>query len=156
MSTPRAPKLDLPFRTETEILDLVARFEDRTWPYERWTHRAHLAVAAFYLQHYSFDDALARIRHNIKAYTHPHNPGGYHETITALFMTLISAHLHASTQAQDLTALVDQLFGLYDMKTPLEYYSQERLWSADARQELLEPDLKPLPQPAIKNHCELP
>src|SRR5436190_12331793 len=145
MTSSGAKKLDIPFRTDAEILDLVTQFEACRWPYERWTHRAHLAVAAVYLKRVSFSDALTRIRQNIQTYTHPHNPGGYHETITVLFMSLVSAYLRENGYGQTLTATVDQLFHLYDMKTPLEFYSPARLWSADAKEKWIEPDLKALP-----------
>ncbi len=32
-------KLDLPFTSDAEVIDMVARFEACTWPYPRWTHR---------------------------------------------------------------------------------------------------------------------
>jgi hypothetical protein len=42
----RIKKIDVPFKSDDEITQLVARFESCTWPYERWTHRAHIAIAA--------------------------------------------------------------------------------------------------------------
>ena len=146
MTTPR-PKLDIPFSSDEEILNLVSQFEARSWPYERWTHRAHLAVAIVYLNQLSFSEALARVRKNIQAYNRASggDPDGYHETITVFFLSIVAAHLSQSGHTTSLHDIVNRLFDLYDMKTLAEYYSSDRLWSAQAKSSWLEPDLKPLP-----------
>ena len=43
-------KTDPPFTSDAEIAELVRLFESCELPGERWTHRAHLAVAASYLR----------------------------------------------------------------------------------------------------------
>jgi len=145
MSVPRPAKLDLPFQTEEEILDLVAQFEGCRWPYERWTHRAHLAVAAVYLSRHSFPEALNRIRDSIQAYNRTcGDPDGYHETITVVFLTLIYNFLAAHSEPRSLTATVAELFAHFNPESPLTYYSPERLSSPAAKQHWVEPDLKPL------------
>jgi arginase len=144
-ASPR-PKLDIPFQTDEEILDLVTQFEACRWPYERWTHRAHLAVAALYLAQYPFADALARIRQNIQAYNRAcGDPNGYHETITVVFLRLIHNFLATNPEPRSLTATVAELFARFDTKTPLAYFSPERLSSPIAKQRWIEPNLKPLP-----------
>lgn len=60
MAKPGVVKQDIPFRSDDEIRDLVVRFERCVWPYERWTHRAHLALALSYLRQYPLDDATNR------------------------------------------------------------------------------------------------
>ena len=42
-------KRDIPFGSDAEILEMVERFEQCRWPSERWTHRAHLAVAVVFV-----------------------------------------------------------------------------------------------------------
>jgi hypothetical protein len=146
MSAPPKAKLDIPFQTDEEILDLVTRFEACRWPYERWTHRAHLAVATVYLSRHSFPEALIRMRDGIQAYNRAcGDPDGYHETITVVFLTLIHNFLDAHPEPRSLTASVADLFAHFDTKSPLAYYSPERLSSPAAKHNWLEPDLKPLP-----------
>src|SRR5262245_12783295 len=146
MAVTRRAKIDTPFRTDEEIIELVQKFEECRWPYERWTHRAHLAVAAAYLTEHPFEVALSRIRDNIQAYNRTcGDADGYHETITVFFLRLVSNFLKTDRDNRSLAAAVDQLFLHCDMTTPLEYYSHERLWSPDARRQWIEPDLKPLP-----------
>jgi hypothetical protein len=145
MPEPCPAKLDLPFETDEQILDLVAQFEACRWPCERWTHRAHLAVAAFYLTLHSFPEALIRMRQGIQAYNRVCcQPDGYHETITVVFLTLVQNFLATHTEPRPLAATVADLFARFDSKAPLTYYSPDRLSSAAAKKAWLEPDLKPL------------
>jgi hypothetical protein len=138
-------KRDIPFATDAQIAELVEKFEACTWPYERWTHRAHLAVATHYLTRLPFEEALARIRNNIQQYNRTcGDPDGYHETITVFFMRFVQRHLHDQSGAIALADIVEELFRNYGMGCLLTYYSAERLWSADARTRWLEPDVRPL------------
>src|SRR5262245_12359698 len=106
----RPPKIEPPLRTDAEILDLVHEFEACRWPYENWTHRAHLAVAVVYLTRLSFSDALARLRQNIRAYNATRaDTKGYHETITVFFLKRISAHLASRPSHASLAAAVAEL-----------------------------------------------
>jgi hypothetical protein len=85
-------KIDVPFADDAEIAKLVEQCEPASWPYERWTHRAHLAVGLKYALAMPFDAALDRIRHHITLYNRAcGDPNGYNETITILFLRRISA-----------------------------------------------------------------
>jgi hypothetical protein len=76
-------KVDYPFHSDAEIADMVRQFEDCSWPFDRWTHRAHLAAGAYYRRHHPFTEALNRIRTSIQRYNKTRGDGtGYHETIT--------------------------------------------------------------------------
>jgi hypothetical protein len=145
MAAPPSAKLDLPFETDDEILDLVAQFEACRWPCQRWTHRAHLAVATFYLTRHPFPEALIRMREGIQTYNRVCcKPDGYHETITVVFLTLIHDFLATQTQACSLATTVADLFARFDSKAPFTYYSHELLTSAAAKRSFIQPDLKPL------------
>ena len=147
MEKPTTKKVDLPFRDDAEIAVLIEQFEACQYPYERWTHRAHLAVAVVYLRHYAFDDAVARIRRHIQQYNLTNgDPAGYHETLTLLFMRRVSGDLknRRSDTTTTIARIVEELFQSFDMRWPLVYYSADRLWSAEARSTWVEPDLKVL------------
>jgi len=146
MTAPRVTKIEPLLRTDVEILDLVEQFEACRWPYENWTHRAHLAVAIVYLTRLSFPDALARMRRNIQAYNATRaDTKGYHETITVFFLQCISAYLAAQRRRPSFAAALAELAKHLDVNAPLEFYSADLLWSAEARKQWIEPDLKPLP-----------
>ena len=67
MAAPRL-KIDIPFATNAEVGELVRLFESCELPYARWTHGAHIAVAAVYLNRFSLDEATIRARHFINQY----------------------------------------------------------------------------------------
>lgn len=138
-------KLDLPFTSDAEVIDMVARFEACTWPYPRWTHRAHLGVALFYMWQYPIEAALERIRHHIQLYNRTcGDPSGYHETITILFMRRVDRYLRDNPELVSLSGAVEALAKDCDMYWLLGYYSHDRLWSAEAKSGWVEPDLRPL------------
>lgn len=136
------PKIDEPFTSPEAIAEMVRLFESCELPYERWTHRAHLAVAASYLQHYPQSQALERVRVNIQKYNLTRgDPKGYHETITVLFMKRVAREI---TGSADLHDVVNKLNDCCRLSWLLEYYSAALLWSAEARATFVEPDRKPI------------
>lgn len=138
------PKVDVPFTSEADVVRLVQLFESCDLPYERWTHRAHLAVAAVYLRRYPLPEATDRARTHIPLYNRTRgNPNGYHETITVLFMRLVDRELRAAPAA-DLPALVNDLAGRYRVDWLYGYYTPDRLWSAEAHAGFIDPDVRPL------------
>jgi hypothetical protein len=138
-------KRDIPFRGDEEILEMVERFEQCRWPSERWTHRAHLAVAVVYLRRSPFAEARQLVRQNIQKYNQTcGDPQGYHETITFFFLRLINHFLSDQAGDRSLVDNVDELSRRCSMDSLRQYYSPERLWSPDARAAWVEPDLRPL------------
>ncbi len=145
MTSGRRHKVDVPFPNDADVLAMVDEFEACVWPYERWTHRAHVGVAVSYLRRWPLAQALDRMRHGIHLYNRTRgDPAGYHETITVLFLRRIAADLPARPADEGIAATVEALAGRYDMRWPLAYYSAGRLWSDEARQRWTEPDLKAL------------
>jgi len=71
---------------------------------------------------------------------------GYHETITAAYVTLLAAYLEACPPGLLLDARVERLLAspvaARDML--FTFYSRERLMSVEARARWVEPDLAPL------------
>jgi hypothetical protein len=136
-------KPDPPFTSDAEIAEVVRLFESCELPGARWTHRAHLAVAASYLRCYPLSEATDRARTHIRQYNESRgNLTGYHETVTALFLRLVARELR--TNPPVLCAFVNDLAGRFPVVWLLGYYSRDRLWSDEARATLVEPDLRPL------------
>jgi hypothetical protein len=143
MSEPSAAKIDHPFMSDAEIDEMVGLFESCQLPGERWTHRAHLAVAATYLGRYPLTEAMDRARVHIRRYNESRgNTTGYHETITVLFMRLVARE--RCKQQRSRASLVNDLAVRCRVDWLLGYYSRERLWSAEARADFIAPDLRPL------------
>jgi hypothetical protein len=136
-------KPDPPFTSDAEIAELVRLFESCDLPGERRTHRAHLAVAASYLRRYPLSEATDRARTHIRQYNAARgNHAGYHETITSVFMRLVARELQSNPP--ELTGFVNDLAGRFPVSRLLDFFSSDRLWSAEARAGLVGPDVRPL------------
>jgi hypothetical protein len=134
--------------------ELVAQFLDRTLPRAEWTHTAHLRVGAWHVHRFGAAGALPRLRDGIQrlnlAHGTPNTPtGGYHETITAAYVSLIAAFLAAADPGQSLDHHVERLLEgtLGDRRVLLRFWSQETLMSPRARSTWVAPDSAPLALP---------
>ena len=135
--------------TSEAIEAFVRNFEACALPKARWTHHGHLLVGLWYLWHCSPDRALDLVRQRIRAYnesvgTANTDDGGYHETLTTLFLRGIARHraVHADASLAESLALLLQS-PLASSQWPLQFYTKERLFSVAARKRWVEPDLAP-------------
>lgn len=139
----------------------LRQFEDCSWPYEQWRHRAHLKVAYLYLRKYPFDEALRRVCAGIRAYNKsknvPEGPTmGYHETMTHAWVHLIDATLLEHGPAETADAFLDRHPHLGKKEILRTHYSPEVFTSPRAKAEFVEPDLAPFPRrPEAKGRGEL-
>ena len=136
--------------------DLAARFAALTLAKEEWTHAAHLTVGVWHVDRYGAADALTRLRDGIRRLNESHGSvntatAGYHETITAAYVTLLAAYLAACPPDVPLAARVDRLLAgpLAARDMLFTFYSRERLLSVDARARWIDPDLAPLRLDAV-------
>lgn len=138
------------FATRQEVADFIALFEDGRLPRARWTHRGHLTAGFWYLTLHPLAVALSTLRvrirrHNEAVGTPNTDSSGYHETITRLYLLGIAAQIarHADLRfEQSLAALLSS--PLTDSRWPLRFYSQQLLFSVEARRQWVDPDLEPL------------
>ena len=144
--------------------DFLCAFE-RCWIARKdWTHEAHVRMAWLYLTRIPSDvEVFEKVRSGIKKLNtafvrrqqmlcralpakpkDPRGPDGYHETITVAFVTVIASRIE---QGEDFATFRDRNPDLFDRKLSalLKHYSAERLFSAAAKSEFLEPDLEPFP-----------
>jgi hypothetical protein len=133
----------------------LRRFEDHSLPKEEWNHRAHLKVAYFYLIRYSYDEALERLRTGIKSFNaakgiHDTPTGGYHETMTQVWLRLVYTTLRQFGPAENADAFFEAQTQLGSKRAPLLFYSRDRIMSMEAKHSFVEPDLTPLPRPLDK------
>jgi hypothetical protein len=130
---------------------LAQRFTALTLSKEEWTHVAHLTVGAWHVDRYGAAQALPLLRERIRRLNERHGgsntaTAGYHETITAAYVTILAAFLDACPPDLPLAARVDRLLAspLAGRDILLSFYSRERLLSTEARARWVEPDLGPL------------
>jgi hypothetical protein len=144
-TTRKAPKVRKDaLGTDAAVADLVARFEAGTLPAGRFTHRAHLAVAASYLRDRPFPQALDRVRTYIQLFNNRCGTReGYHETVTVVFLRAVAAYLEAHPGV-GVAAAVPELAAAYDMTWVRRFYSPEVLVSAEAKAGWVKPDVAPV------------
>ena len=137
------------FDSIRDIEAFIREFEALSLPKPRWTHHAHLVVGLWYLTHHSPDDALSILRQRIIAYneavgTANTDSGGYHETLTRLYLRGIAAHIadHSNDSLPESVRLLLQT-PIADKNWPLSFYTRERLFSVEARRGWVEPNLPP-------------
>src|SRR5689334_12122361 len=99
--------------TESELHDLVARFQDATLPASEWTHQAHLVTGLWHVTLFDEVDALNHMRAGILRLNTAHgtpntDTRGYHETITRAYLVLLAGFarehtdVHGAARAQAL------------------------------------------------------
>ena len=127
--------------TDAEILRMIDQFERCLLPKEAFHHRDHLTVAVVYLYAADLEPAMARMRDSLKRFAQHHKVSGlYHETLTRFWLEQVERRLD---RARCLSESVQAIHAeLNDKNLPFEYYSRERINSAEAKQKWLTPDLK--------------
>lgn len=135
------------FTSDKEIADLVEGFENATLRASDFTHLAHIAVALTYLDQMPADQALARMRANIRNFARRHGADRlYHETLTLFWMRLLE-HLRAIYNLDfPLWRRVNLIIARWGKRFPVDaHYSRELINSQRARESWVPPDLLPLP-----------
>ena len=133
--------------SDAEIERIARGLIDRTLPKSDWTHAAHFAAALWLLRHSgeaTFRDLPPLIRaYNESTGVANTDTSGYHETITIASLRLARAWLTERTGMPLHAALAELLASPYGRSDwLLAYWSRERLFSAAARREWVEPDLR--------------
>lgn len=137
-----------------EDAEWMSKFEDRSLPFDQWTHRAHVRVAFCYLSKYPFEQALEKLRAGIKAYNAanqvPEGPtSGYNETTTVAFLRLVDATMRAYGRVMptaDSEAFCDRHPHLLRKEILRLFYSPEQRMHPEAKTRFVEPDLTNLPR----------
>lgn len=134
------------YETIEEIEAVVHSFERCEYGVHEFDHSKHMAVAAWYLRHFSFEGALGRMRCSLLRFTEHHGVKGYHETITRFWLELAAGNLLVESAGRSLVEQVNELIRKYgDKNTLFDYYTREVVMSEEARERWVEPDLKQFP-----------
>lgn len=135
------------FANDEEVAALVDAFENATIPSSEFTHLAHIAVALSYLNEMLADEALERMRENIRAFAARHGVSDlYHETLTTFWMRLLDHVANNHYQDMPLWRRINLIVGRWGTARPVEvHYSRELIKSKTARQQWVPPDRLPIP-----------
>lgn len=123
----------------------------RTLPKAEWTHEAHLAACIWLLREKpdfvpERDMPGTISTYNLSVGTQNTDSGGYHETLTQLYIKGVRAFAETLPEGTGLAEAVNALLEseIGDRNWPLCFYSKERLFSVEARRGWVEPDLAAL------------
>jgi len=126
--------------TDYEILTLVDRLERCLMSTSEFHHRDHITVATTYLYAAELEAALNKMRSALLRFVAHHGGNRYHETITRFWMLQVEKHLDRDLCLAEAVEQVTTALPHKDLV--YEYYSKERLSSAEAKAQWVEPDLK--------------
>jgi len=140
------------YSSENEIIRIGEGVAACTLPRAEWTHAAHFAAALWLMRYRPELEPSREMPKLIRAYNESvgrvnDDSGGYHETITQASLRALRGVLDAYAADVPVYRIVNALMAS-SMANPnwlLEYWSQPRLMSVEARRQWLEPDLKALP-----------
>jgi hypothetical protein len=110
-------------------------------------HAAHVRLAYVYLSEDSVAGALVKMRQSLLAFLNHlgADPSKYHETITRAWIMAVDHFMNHSRACSSCAELVGIHPQLLDSKIMLTHYSAEVLFSAEARQRFVEPDVQSIP-----------
>jgi N-formylglutamate deformylase len=134
------------YNNEAEIQVVVRGFESCETGKDEFKHRDHLTVALWYLSVTSLEEAIDRMRAGLLRFLDHHgvHRKKYNETLTKFWIEMVWRTLNEIEPQVPLVEKCNRVIeALQDPGLAFEYYSEELVWSDDARQRWVEPDLKP-------------
>ncbi len=135
------------------LQEFLSKIDSQVWPKSNWNHKAHLALGMWLVQNHEPQEAYDRIVRTILAYNEAWGAelkpgGGYHGTLTWVWMVLLSqifSRLQWSWKETDSLAKVYQdCEKLIQLDSPFHYYTRPLLGSWRAQLEIVTPDKQEL------------
>lgn len=133
------------YETKSEIEKVVSDFETCRTRKDDFHHAHHLVVAVVYLESFSLEAAVKKLRESLQRFLDHHSidKQKYNETLTVFWLEMVVLELRRLPE--DL-GLVDKCNSVIDAlnnpKLASEFYSEKLLWSEQARKTFVDPDLK--------------
>lgn len=121
--------------------------EGRVTP-AQFDHRAHVRLAYVYLTEGGVDTAADAIRNALLAFLSRHgiDAAKYHETLTRSWILAVRHFMERTPGAPSADAFIAANPVLMDSKIMLTHYSASVLFSPEARNQFVEPDLQAIPR----------
>jgi len=134
------------YTTDTEIHRVVEDFENCQTGKDEFHHEQHIVVAVCYLCAAPTEVATERMRSSLFRFLEHHNVDNrkYNETLTVFWLEMVVLELNKLPADVRLVERCNSVVAkLNNPKLALDFYSQELLWSDEARARFVEPDLRP-------------
>ncbi|HEU5181509.1 MAG TPA: hypothetical protein VFW45_12010 [Candidatus Polarisedimenticolia bacterium] len=110
-------------------------------------HREHLRLAYAYLVENDPEAAVEKMREALLAFLRIHgiDPSKYHETMTRAWILAVRHFMEITPPCASADAFIDANPRMLDPKIMLTHYSADLLFSPQARERFVEPDLQRIP-----------
>ena len=131
---------DLKFRHQFETCEVAP---------EKFDHTAHVRMAYIYLCAHSVDKAAEKMKQSLLGFL-AHlgaDPAKYHETLTRSWIMAVHHFMAKSEPCNSAAEFIKSNSELIDAKIMLTHYSAEVLFSPQARQSFVHPDIQSIPPP---------
>jgi hypothetical protein len=115
------------------------------WQQPVFDHRQHVKFAWAVLGERPVEDAATAISGEIREFADVNAPGRYHETLTRFWVELVAHTRAVGGEINEFAAHLSRFPVLMDKSAPRKHYSEQLLFSPEARSNFVEPDLRPLP-----------
>ena len=125
------------------------RVESCEFPVAEFSHRAHLRLAYVYLVENDTDPSVELMRdtlHRLLAHNGIEPDAKYHETLTKAWMMAVRHFMQSTDDVSSADDFIKINSQILDSKIMLTHYSAEVLFSDEARQTFVQPDLEPIPR----------
>lgn len=134
-------------RLTSADLAFAKDFEGGVIPPADFDHTAHLRLAYVFLATHGPDKAPPVFREALLAYLKHHgiDPSKFHETLTQAWLQAVWLFMQRAGETAGSEAFLARSETLHDSAVMLTHYSRELLFSDQARQAFVPPDLDPIP-----------
>jgi hypothetical protein len=134
--------------TSTEDRAFLSAFEGCEVAPDAFDHAAHVRLAYIYLCEHSVDVAVVRMKDALLAFLTRHgiDHGKYHETITRAWIMAVAHFMNESAPCGSAAEFVSCNPRLLESSIMLKHYSAEVLYSPEARNRFVQPNVRPIPE----------
>jgi len=133
------------YATDAEIDRVVDDFESCQTGKDEFHHQQHIVVAVCYLVSTPIEVATERMRNSLFRFLDHHKVDSrkYNETLTVFWLEMVVLELKKLAADATLVEKCNSVVSaLSNTKLALDFYSEELLWSDEARKSFVSPDLK--------------
>ena len=124
------------------------QFETCEFPVSDFDHKSHLRLAYIYLVENTIETAIPMMRESLTRFIQ-HNgvpASKYHETLTQAWLLAVRHFMHKTEKAESSLSFIDQNPEMLDTNIMLTHYTTDALFSKEARQTFIQPDLEMIPR----------
>ncbi len=119
------------------------------FPVPDFDHRAHVRLAYIYLVEGDTDMAVERMRNSLTSllkHAGVDPSQKYHETLTEAWILAVHHFMNNTDSSESADDFIEKNTVMLDSKIMMTHYSVEVLFSEQARQSFVEPNLEPIPR----------